>query len=699
MSLGAKRSEYAAYAMRHQGDARRGKSLFQNEKIAACTKCHTVDGSRQGAGPDLFAVGDKFERRDLITAVLEPSSRIAVGYGSTIVQTDAGKVYIGVLHRVTDQWIELLDPNSQRVRIPTGEIVEQQISDVSLMPEGVETTMTLQEFTDLVAYLGTLKQGSKLSSASSAARDEIPPCAEPAKFVSFFDDHVRLDHPVWFGPVPGSNGRFVVLEHFGKSWLVEQQAAGDKQTPFLDLSGVVRPGGATGLLGMAFHPKFHENRRYFLKYQIVQQGQISTVVEEREFAADGNSDSGAAPRRLLNIPSVTQDHNGGCIEFGPDGYLYIGMGDTGPQGDPQGHGQDLRTLLGKILRIDVDHTEYGKPYAIPRDNPFQQTPGARPEIWAYGFREPWRFSFDLETSDLWVGDVGQDRFEEVAIVRVGENHGWNVYEGFSSFADQFRSADAKYAPPVMSYPRRLGVSVTGGYTYRGRRAVDMQGAYIFGDFESRRIWALRQKDGVLSEVVEIGRCPTRVVSFTRSDDGEIFVVGYDAGVVYRLDLEGVDMTPLVVNAIAETSEQGPIPWRFSFTGPADDWFNATFDDSSWSIAPGGFGTDGTPGAIVRTDWRTNEIWLRREFYLPAGTAGLQKVALRVHHDEDAEVYLNGVEIDRFTRWTSGYVDIPLSDRALAALRSGRNVIAIHCRQQSGGQYIDAGLIEYVESRP
>jgi putative heme-binding domain-containing protein len=698
VSTGSTRSEYAAYAMNHQGDATRGKKVFEGENKASCSKCHSTNGSRQGAGPDLFAIGNKFERRELVASVLVPSSQIAIGYGSTIVQTDVGKTYTGVLQRVTDEWIELLDANSQRVRIPADEIVEQQSSEVSLMPDGIENTVTLEEFTDLIAYLETLKLEAKSSSGASPTRDEIPPCVRPAKFAQYFDSRIRFDHPVWLGPIPGSSGRFIVLEHFGKSWFVEKHAASDQQTPFLDLSSVVRTGGATGLLGMAFHPKFQENRKYFLKYQVVEAGRISTVVEEREFAADRTSDSGRPPRQLLKIPSVTQDHNGGCIEFGPDGYLYIGTGDTGPQGDPQGHGQDLSKLVGKILRIDVDHAENDKPYAIPRDNPFRRTPGARPEIWAYGLREPWRFSFDSQTKDLWVGDVGQDRFEEIAIVRAGENHGWNVYEGFSSFSDRFKTAGMAYIPPVMSYPRRLGVSVTGGYVYRGHNAPAMQGCYIFGDFESRRIWAIRQENRRLSEVVEIGRCPTRVVSFSQGEDDEIFVVGYDTGVIYRLDLESIDLTPLQISTIAETAQHSPVLWRFTLTAPDYDWFGAAFDDSSWTEAPGGFGSQGTPGAFVRTDWQTQEIWLRREFQLPDTSVGLQNVALRLHHDEDAEVYLNGLEIGRFTRWTTEYVDVPLSASAVAVLRPGRNVIAIHCRQHSGGQYIDAGLLKFSAPR-
>jgi glucose/arabinose dehydrogenase len=239
--------------------------------------------------------------------------------------------------------------------------------------------------------------------------------------------------------VPGAAGRYLVLEHFGGSWLVEKGAAGgETRTPFLDLRKVVRRGGATGLLALAFHPEFLKNRRYFLKYQIEEQGRISTLIVERAFDASFKGDAGGEGKVLLKIPGTTQDHNGGSLEFGPDGFLYIGMGDTGPQRDPQGHGQDTGLLLGKLLRIDVDHATDGLPYGIPGNNPFRAQAGTRPEIWALGFREPWRISFDSLTHDLWVGDVGQDRYEEVGIVRAGENHGWNVYEGDHAFSESYR---------------------------------------------------------------------------------------------------------------------------------------------------------------------------------------------------------------------------------------------------------------------
>jgi len=373
--------------------------------------------------------------------------------------------------------------------------------------------------------------------------------------------------------------------------------------------------------------------------------------------------------------------------------LYIGMGDSGPQRDPEGHGQSLTTLLGKILRIDIDRRDEGLAYAIPADNPFVDRPNARKEIWALGFREPWRISFDSKTHDLWVGDVGQDRYEEVSIVRKGENHGWNVVEGFADFSRQYHSKEANYIPPIMSYPRQMGVSVTGGFVYRGKRAPQFYGWYMFGDFESRRIWALRQEDRKWVEVAEIGRAPSRIVSFAEQADGELLLVGFDDGVIRKFDLAEADATVLRRRILAETAERIPVVWRYIRNTPQADWMKAEFDDNGWQIGPAGFGTVGTPGSIVRTDWNSSDIWLRRKFNTSHKVSKTSKVALRLHHDEDVEVYINGILAARVERWTNSYTEVPISEDAQAAIHEGANCLAVHCHQNSGGQYIDVGIIE------
>lgn len=686
--------QYEEYAMQHDGDVERGRELFARKDRALCATCHTVDGSSGLAGPDLFAIGDKFPRRELIRSIISPSSTIAIGYGATAITRKSGDAVIGVIKQATDGWVELKGIDGKAVRIETTDIASQSTLPTSLMPEGLCQAMSLEEFSNLVAYLEHLRQPRSGVNAKNTL-DEVPRARKLVTLKPHFQDDIRFEHPVWLGEIPNHPGVFMVLEQSGCVWLIEKRPEGDRRRLFLDLRSIVRVGGATGLLSFDFHPGFGADRRYYLKYQIQESGKISTIIEERRFAADLLSDSGETPRMLLKIPSVTQDHNGGAMAFGPDGFLYIGMGDTGPQRDPQGHGQDMSLLIGKLLRIDVDREEGGRPYAIPADNPFVQRDGVRPEIWASGFREPWRISFDAITHDLWLGDVGQDQYEEVDIVRVGENHGWNVFEGDHAYSERYRQDAISYVPPVFSYPHRIGVSVTGGFAYRGKQAPRMEGWYIFADYESRRIWALQQMDRKLQRAVEIGRAPTRAVSFAQCLDGELCLVGYDDGIIYRVGLEAVDPTPLEKRVLAETAESQPVLWRSIQRQPSANWTAPEFDDSTWAPAPAGFGTRGTPGAIVRTNWTTDDVWLRREFTLASrpGENGAT-IGLRVHHDEDAEIYVNGVLGARLPRWTTGYVEVALADAAAATLHPGRNVLAIHCHQQGGGQYIDAGLVEY-----
>ncbi len=679
--------------MEHDGDIAAGRALFAS---MSCAQCHSVDGSGSKAGPDLSAIGDKFMKSDLIASVLDPSSTIAVGYDNTILTLRDGTIASGVIKQATDDWLEVMGADARAIRIPTSNIAKRETSPVSLMPLGLHAAGSPQDFANLISYLGSLHMRT-----AGIAPEEIPQAANPVRLDSFFDDGIALDEPLWFGELPGRENTYVVLEHRGMSWIIEKKSGDDVQSPFLDLTSVVRAGGATGLLSMAFHPKFPKDLRYFLKYQIVEEGKISTLIMERKFSSDLKGDSGAPPRQLLKIPSTTQDHNGGCVAFGPDGYFYFGMGDTGPQRDPQGHSQDMSLLLGKMLRIDVDHQDEGLPYAIPEDNPFRHVDGVRPEIWAAGFREPWRFSWDSQTKDLWVGDVGQDQYEEVGIVRSGENHGWNVMEGFHPYSERYRPAGAHLVPPVWSYSHSLGNSVTGGFVYRGRKAPKMFGWYIFADYESRRIWALTQTDRKLQKLVQIGEAPIRAVSISQTSDGELYLVGFNSGKIYHLALDAVDPIPLEIRVLAATAEKAPNIAKYTTTRPDETWTSLSFDDSTWKESSGGFGTRGTPGGVIRTEWSGRDIWLRREFTISeAGRPDSQsRLALRIHHDEDAEVWLNGIEVADLPRWTQGYIEVSLPAEAAKSLRTGTNVIAIHCHQNTGGQFIDAGLLEYVARAP
>ena len=529
---------YEKFALGHAGDAGRGRAAF-----LVCATCHTVDGSAGKVGPELGRIGDNFRRPDLIRAILNPSEAVAVGYGAVSITTHSGKTLVGIVKSATPEGLEIMGVDSQLVKIPASSVKSQQQLETSLMPAGLFAAFSQEGFADLIAYLESLRSPTTAVADANGTLSAIPLASRGAELEPLFA--MRFDHPTWFGWIPGrGNAVGIVLEHAGKIWLTEKAGAGEQRRLLLDITGIVRRGGATGLLGMAFHPDFATDRRYYIKYQVVENGVISTIIDERRMQPDVDEDAGLPPRQIIKIASVTQDHNGGSIGIGPDGYLYFGMGDTGPQRDPQGHGQDMSILLGKLLRIDVDHPQPPLAYSIPKDNPFLGVAGARPEIWACGFREPWRMSWDAPTGDLWLGDVGQDQVEEVGIVRRGENHGWNVYEGHRPFSEQYRRKGETYVPPVLSYSHRLGLSVTGGYVYRGGKAPQIQGRYIFGDFDSRRIWALTQTERKLGQVVEIARAPDRITSFAMDADGEIHVVGFDHGTIYKLHLENVDARPL-----------------------------------------------------------------------------------------------------------------------------------------------------------
>ena len=500
-----------------------------------------MDGSAGKAGPDLFAAGDKFGRRDLVDAVLMPSAVISPGYGTVIVETRAGDEFQGTLKQATAAGVELMDAEGKRVSIATADIKERRGSSVSLMPEGLHEGLSRQEFTDLIEYLATLRQPESALVSDHGMPAAIPQLSRPVVARPFFSQQLRLPREkvqvglTAFHQVPGRSNVFLVLHQKGMIWRMEKTARGEDKTVFADLTGdVFYQRGPNGLQDVVFHPKFRENRKYYLQYQVFEEGTVATIVVERTFGPDFEGDSGLPSRRLMKIVSVAEDHSGGCLRFGPDGFLYIVMGDTGPHNDPNGHAQNLQLLLGKLLRIDVDHPEAGRAYAIPADNPFVGRSDARPEIWACGFRNPWRFSFDSVTGDLWLADVGQDREEEVAIVRRGENHGWNVYEGFEPFSNQYRQEGRTFTPPIFAYRRKYGLSITGGYVYRGDKRSSFYGVYVCGDYVSKRIFGLTQENGKLKAVRQIGTLPQGLVSFGTDEAGRLYAVGYE-GMIYLLD--------------------------------------------------------------------------------------------------------------------------------------------------------------------
>lgn len=337
-----------------------------------------------------------------------------------------------------------------------------------------------------------------------------------------------LDNPLFLTHAGDGSGEVFVVEQPGRIRAVDP---GGEIHTFLDIRARVAAGGERGLLGLAFHPNYPDNGRLFVDYT---DRRGDTVVSEFRRATESAADQ-RSERVLLHIDQPYANHNGGMLAFGPDGFLYIGTGDGGSGGDPMNNGQRLDTLLGKILRVDVDS---GSPYGIPPDNPFVERDGARREIWAYGLRNPWRFSFDRSTGDLFVGDVGQNAFEEIdarpATSTGGENYGWRIVEGFSCY--RARTCDRRgLTAPVAQYPTPQGCAVTGGYVYRGTAQRPLAGGYLFGDFCNGRIFAFGAADALRGPVRHRMLLDTdlSISSFGEDEDGELYLIDL-GGRVLRL---------------------------------------------------------------------------------------------------------------------------------------------------------------------
>lgn len=323
-----------------------------------------------------------------------------------------------------------------------------------------------------------------------------------------------------------SSGRLFVVEQDGLIWILRGRRV--LEPPFLDVSDVTEGGGEQGLLGLAFHPDFESNGRFFINYT---DNEGDTVVAEYRAEPGSNRADAGSERVLLTIDQPFSNHNGGALVFGPAGYLYIATGDGGSGGDPMGNGQSLATLLGKLLRIDVDSRTRDLPYGVPSDNPFVGRE-AREEIWAYGLRNPWRFSFDGDT--LWIGDVGQDAMEEIdrAPARMaGINYGWNVLEGTSCYETDPCNQD-DFWPPVATYGHDEGCSVTGGHVYRGHMHPEFMGGYFFADYCSGLVWAMPAEGrGGAVVVAETGRS---ISSFGEDETGEVYMTDLNSGDILRL---------------------------------------------------------------------------------------------------------------------------------------------------------------------
>lgn len=341
-----------------------------------------------------------------------------------------------------------------------------------------------------------------------------------------------LRSPTDLSSAPDDSGRLFFLEQPGVIRIYKAGAL--LPTPFLDISDKVKSSGnEQGLLGIAFHPDFAQNGFFYVHYTGLQ-GIGDSVISRFQVTADNPDQADPQSEKvLLTVGQPYENHNGGQLAFGPDGYLYIGLGDGGSANDPRGNGSSLETLLGKILRIDVNS---GDPYAIPADNPFANG-GGRPEIWAYGLRNPWRFSFDSATGDLWIADVGQNQWEEINFLASGSpggaHFGWNFFEGTHPFKGN-PPPDVQLLSPIYEYQHSEGCSVTGGYAYRGKDLPEFFGIYLFGDFCSGRIWgSLRDGSGNF-QTQELFSSGFSITSFGEDRNGEIYLMDRPSGTVYRL---------------------------------------------------------------------------------------------------------------------------------------------------------------------
>ena len=336
-----------------------------------------------------------------------------------------------------------------------------------------------------------------------------------------------LEAPLGLTHAGDGSARLFVVEQTGTIRIVDDGSVLDG--PFLDVAEAIVAGGEQGLLGLAFHPDYRRNGRFFINYTDVSG---DTVVAEVQTSDDPNRADEGSVRPLLQIDQPYANHNGGQLAFGPDGYLYIATGDGGSGGDPQGNGQNTEALLGKLLRVDVDS---GDPYGIPDDNPFVRDGGA-PEVWAIGLRNPWRFSFDSETDDLWIADVGQGDFEEINRSRPdrdGLNYGWNVMEGTQCFEGGGCDRTDKVLP-ISGYTHDLGCSVTGGYVYRGVDSPALTGGYIFGDYCSGTIWGVDARATSFTVPVELLQSDLSISSFGLDEDGELYLTDLNEGRVFKV---------------------------------------------------------------------------------------------------------------------------------------------------------------------
>jgi uncharacterized repeat protein (TIGR03806 family) len=366
---------------------------------------------------------------------------------------------------------------------------------------------------------------------------------------------LRFDEPLDMAAIPGEN-RLAVAERHGKVFTFVNDPKTEKPDLLLDIKKTI--------YAITFHPRFADNHYVFVTYIAEEDKPNGTRLARYTASGDPPKADPASETLIFEWPSG--GHNAGCLKFGPDGYLYISCGDGSGIADQLETGQDLSDVLASILRIDVDHHDAGKAYAVPKDNPFVGRKGARPEVWAYGIRQAWKMSFDRDSGELWAGEVGQDLWESVLKIEKGGNYGWSVMEGTHPFRPERKHGPTPILKPVVEHPHSDFRSLTGGYVYHGKRLPELQGAYIYGDFDTGRVWALRYHDKEVTDR-ELCRTTLRLVSFGEDQAGELYHLDFVRGQVHRLA------------RAPKVEPTAPFPTRLSETG----LFSSTKDHK---LAPG-----------------------------------------------------------------------------------------------------------------
>jgi putative heme-binding domain-containing protein len=557
------------------GDRGRGEAIF-NSSEARCSGCHKLHGRGGDTGPAL----DGLAQRDPATVyrdIAEPSAVINPEYRSCSVVLKDGRVMAGVVRADGLDAIRVHDVNGHTTTIPRFEIDELRPSSTSVMPYGLAATLGEARMRDLLVFLtgSTAQAVASIPRPAPAASDGVVDHAPATPVSGPGGDHdealprlaIELAFPnvVFDKPLatafPDDGGRLLfVVEQPGCIWSLPDEHSTTDKSMFLDFRAKVlsaATGGHSdeGLVSLAFHPNYRNNRELFIYYASAEgpTGRRSILSRLKVSRNDPRRADPASEERIwVGPPDPYGNHNGGTLVFGPDGYLYFSLGDGGPADDPLTTGQNPSDWFGSILRIDVDHSGDGKQYGIPADNPRLRDPKRfaawAPEVYCIGLRNVWKFSFERRTGTLWAGDVGQDLWEIVHIIENGGNYGWSIMEGFKTFRPrQRRDPASPISRPLVVHPHSPnqagsdrvddGKSITGGFVYRGRDLPELAGIYVYGDYLTGRIWGLRAHDGNVvanGELIERRQYPPlNIASFGEDHRGELLILAYD-GHLYKL---------------------------------------------------------------------------------------------------------------------------------------------------------------------